>query len=357
VLIVAVAACMVSAWQALVPADEARRARWGDPTAPLAEQGDEALYRAVRARLVAGAPYYPSLRAELEARGYPTRSVLNWRPPAHLTLLSWMPDPGPAWLLGGLCGVAAAGLVWRVLGGALGFRVAALLLVQLGALGAAGVLFSEAWAGALLMLAAVGLLAADPVGGARSFGASEEAPRRVRSLHPTLAAGLRLSGGLAALLMRELAAPACLALFSWALIERRRREALAWAIGCGGIAALYALHLAAVAVHRPVDGLGREWLSWGGPLRALGTLRYSFPAVLGAPLGPWVVAAIGWAAVAPIAEAPRIRLVALVVLGYLGLFSMVGSADNDYWGCLLAGPVTLTSALGLVGAVRTLRSV
>jgi len=40
----------------------------------------------------AGQAYYSVLGAELRSRGYPTRSVFNWRTPLHLELIAHLPD-------------------------------------------------------------------------------------------------------------------------------------------------------------------------------------------------------------------------------------------------------------------------
>ena len=55
------------------------------------EAGDVALYRAEVARIRHGEGYYQAAAAELTARGYPTRSVFNWRTPLPMWLLGKMP--------------------------------------------------------------------------------------------------------------------------------------------------------------------------------------------------------------------------------------------------------------------------
>ena len=72
--------------------------------------GDVDLYRAEIQRIAAGESYYQAASKELHARGYPTRSVFNWRTPL------------PMWLLGKL----PSEMLGRVIIGAL--AVAALLL-------------------------------------------------------------------------------------------------------------------------------------------------------------------------------------------------------------------------------------
>src|SRR5258708_5422423 len=53
----------------------------GFADAPNRGPGDIELYRAEVDRIHAGESYYDTIAAELRARGYPTRSVFNWRMP------------------------------------------------------------------------------------------------------------------------------------------------------------------------------------------------------------------------------------------------------------------------------------
>src|SRR3989304_1677149 len=54
--------------------------------------GDVALYRAEADRIHNGEGYYQAAAAELKARGYPTRSVFNWRTPLPLWLIGKLPQ-------------------------------------------------------------------------------------------------------------------------------------------------------------------------------------------------------------------------------------------------------------------------
>ena len=53
--------------------------------------GDVALYRAEVDRIHNGEGYYQAAAAELTARGYPTRSVFNWRTPLPMWLIGQLP--------------------------------------------------------------------------------------------------------------------------------------------------------------------------------------------------------------------------------------------------------------------------
>ena len=58
--------------------------------------GDVALYRAEVDRIHAGEGYYRVVGEELVARGYPTRSVFNWRTPLPVWLIG-KPAPRRRW--------------------------------------------------------------------------------------------------------------------------------------------------------------------------------------------------------------------------------------------------------------------
>jgi hypothetical protein len=57
-----------------------------------AEASDVALYRAEVDRISHGESYYEAAARELAARGYPTRSVFNWRMPLPMWLLGKLPN-------------------------------------------------------------------------------------------------------------------------------------------------------------------------------------------------------------------------------------------------------------------------
>ena len=73
---------------------------------PLVGAGDLALYRAEIDRIRTGEGYYQAAAEELTSRGYPTRSVFNWRTPLPTWLIGHLPDPMFGKVL--LCLLAAA---------------------------------------------------------------------------------------------------------------------------------------------------------------------------------------------------------------------------------------------------------
>ena len=60
---------------------------------PLRRPGDIALYQAIVERIHRGESYYDAAAKELPSRGYPTRSVFNWRTPLPAWLLGALPTP------------------------------------------------------------------------------------------------------------------------------------------------------------------------------------------------------------------------------------------------------------------------
>src|SRR5437868_14218162 len=65
----------------------------GFANAPDRGASDVQLYQAEVARIQRGEGYYDAAAAELAGRGYPTRSVFNWRTPLPVWLLGNLPDP------------------------------------------------------------------------------------------------------------------------------------------------------------------------------------------------------------------------------------------------------------------------
>ena len=62
---------------------------------------------------------------ELRRTGYPTRSVFNWRTPAHYQLIAWVTIERAALMLRCLIVAAVAGTIWGFARESLGRSVAA----------------------------------------------------------------------------------------------------------------------------------------------------------------------------------------------------------------------------------------
>lgn len=291
---------------------------------------DGALYGAIAARVAEGEGYYAAAVAEHRARGYPLRPFVTVRLPTLAWLLAGL---GPFWaaLLLNLLVVAtitAAAMRLRESVATLPAQIAATACAAAGAILLAQadfVVWHEVWAGLLVALS----LACRTE---RRFAAS-------------------LACGLAAVAIRELAAPYLAVMAVVALLEGRRREALAW-LGAIALAALgLALHARGVATHvRPDDLASPGWTRFGGWRLVLTMIRATSPldflplpaAAVVVPLGLF-----GWAARGD----PTGTRGILTLAGYCCAFSVVGRENNAYWGLLLS-PLLFT---GLAFAPASLR--
>lgn len=292
---------------------------------PSGRPGDVALYLAEIARMRHGEGYYQAAAAELRQRGYPTRSVFNWRTPLPMWLVAQLPGQAGAWLLRGLalvavwCAVRLAARDGRtasaVLAGVLMFG--AVMPCFLGTLYVMPVL----WAGTLIALSACAYAAGRwPLGFAL---------------------------GLAALAMRDLAGPYCLLCAVLAAVQGRRRELLAWGAALAGYAVLFALHAHTVRELMQPGDLAHErgWLSFGGAAFVLSLVQMN-AYLLVAP--QWLSALYFVAAMLGLAawNDPRGRHVVLAACLYVALFAFVGQPFNQYWGSLIAPLLALGAARG-----------
>ena len=305
------------------------------PTPPAAGQGTSS---SIRPRLPGSPPatviMRPSKR-ELRQRGYPMQSVFNWRTPLPVWLVAVLPQGWAQVLLMG-----TAGVMWL-----LGL---ALLGHEFGRLGiAAGMatisgavlpclldevfIMPEVWAGVLIGLSAA------------AYGTE-------RNRLGCLAA-------LAALLVRELAAPWCLVCLVFDVRARGRRAAAVWAVGFAVYAALYALHLGQVLPRIAAERRGSG--ARLGPFRRSRLLDFdradehlaaAGPAVAGGLyLAVALVGAAGW-------SSPAGKRIAWGVVLYAVAFSVAGQAINQYWGSLTAPLFALSAAAAPAGLARLWRA-
>ena len=169
--------------------------------------------------------------------------------------------------------------------------------------------------------------------------------------------GLAVVAGLAAALIRELAAPYLVVMAATALLGRRWREAAAWTSAFAVFAAALALHAHLVdALVLPSDHAGAGWLKlsgWPFVLHAAqwnGVLAAS-PAWLTALAVPIALAgAAGW-------DSPLGRRLAAVLLAYVAAFAVIGRPENFYWGLMFTPLLPLGFARacrGLAGLLRYL---
>ena len=293
---------------------------------------DALLYEAVIRDVAQGQSYYAAAAREHRLIGAPLRPFITVRPPLLAETLARLPNVAARTIaLAVLAAATFAAWAWRLRGlRREPVRYAWALTLLAGGVGLAlsggAYLFHEEWAGLLMALAL--------------------AVRTPRSWLPSVALGL------VAALLRELAFPFLAAMAFAALLERRRLEAAAWS-GALLVAALaLAAHAQAVAgVTTAADLVSPGWTSFAGWAFILRLAQLnSF--LLTAP--PWVPALLlppallGLLFWADDRETGVGRRTALVVLGYVAAFCVVGRMNNDYWGLLLA-PLW---PLGLIQADR-----
>lgn len=285
---------------------------------------DIELYRAEIDRIRGGESYYQAAAAELPARGFPTRSVFNWRLPIPIWPLGLLSDPNHGkLLLGGVAIVATLlafvplAAAWGLRGGALGavLLFGALMFAMLGDIFVMPVMWAAV--AVTLSLALYGL--DRPQAGA--------------------------AAGLAALFCRELAGPYCALAAVWALRARRWREVALWTAGFAVYAGYFAWHVTQVRQWRSPEAIAHDgsWLQFGG-LPFVISLAQVHAFLLNLPQGfaagylaCAVFAAAGW-------RTPWGRRVAGTLVMYIALFACVGYDFNQYWGVLLAPPLALCAA-------------
>jgi hypothetical protein len=298
---------------AVAPTPPGSKAGPEDPT-----KGDIALYRAEVERIHAGENYYQVAAEELVARGYPTRSVFNWRTPLPMWLIGKM----PAVVLGKvLLGVLALTVLLMA------FEVASreqsniyrgpLPLAML----VAGALFPcllgnifvmpVLWAGVLIAISVC------------AYGV-----RR-----PYLGA----AAGLAAVFFRELALPYCLLGAALAAWQKRRGELLVWVVGLAAWTVFFGLHwLQVKELTAPNAAAHRDsWVQFGGATFVLAITQMNSWLVL---LPQWVTALFFVAAMCGLAgwNSPQGLRTGLSVCLYVVAFAIVGQDFNRYWGLLVA---------------------
>lgn len=298
-------------------------------------EGDIALYRAEVDRIRTGEGYYEAAAAELLGRGYPTRSVFNWRTPLPMWLIGKLPDPVLGQALLGLLALALIVLSFEVLareqGHGIGRPVACALLLT-----------------GPLMPCVLGDLFVSPMLWAGVFiGLS------------ICAYGLKRPGwgvvlGLLAVFFRELALPYCLLAAGIACWHGRRKELAGWAVGLAGWTLFFGLHWLQVAELTPPDARahGESWVQFGGTAFVISTLQMNAYLLL---LPQWITALYFAAAMLGFAGwhtalGKRIGLTACL---FVVAFAVVGQDFNQYWGELIA-PLFCLGVVRFPASVRDL---
>jgi hypothetical protein len=169
-----------------------------------------------------------------------------------------------------------------------------------------------------------------------------------------------LAFGMAALFMRELAAPYVIACASAGVLKRKRAESIGWLVGMGAYAAFYWSHWMQVSAHRIATDTAHahSWIAFGGLGFLLSTVQWQ----------GWLSLLPSWAtgvALATIAAgllAPSAPGSLRIAAGlYAGAFLVVGQPFNLYWGflawpswCLALGLGASTLATDARWVVRSL---
>lgn len=292
---------------------------------------DLALYEAEVRRMRSGESYYDAAAAELPARGYPTKSIFNWRQPLPTALIAALPRPDDARILLAVVGALILLLGFNLIRCDPEFVPAAWIWAALTAVSLMpGIMprlyySSELWAGSLILLSV--LLA--------SSGRSAAA----------------VIVGTAALFLRELALPYCASAAAIAWRRGRWRELAAWSAGMLLWGSFFAWHAAQVIGRMPPDATtSRGWLCGGGIDFILSTAQMHFLLVL---LPRWftvlyfALAAAGFVA----CKSELGRRAATTFAAYVAFFALVGQPFNQYWGQiwtpLLCLGVTRSAAIGI----------
>ena len=167
-------------------------------------------YRGIIYRIQQGEGYYQAAHAELSSRGYPTKSVFNWRLPFLGWLLGHIPDARMSRAIPMLLSLFALWL-WITLK----IREWPIYKVAAGTILAAGFpiytllddiyIIHELWAGILIFI---------------SLAAHGRGWKTISCV-----------SGILAFFIRELALPFAAIMTVSSLVERRKQEALAWGMG------------------------------------------------------------------------------------------------------------------------------
>jgi hypothetical protein len=318
-------------------------ATWSPAAAPApkvraspAEQSDLQLYRDIISGVAAGRSYYEVAAVELRKGNYPLKPFYTFRLPTHASIYARVGERPMILVIWALCGALI--IAWWVKLRPLLPRLLNALAMFLLAGGLGGMLqpqtglFHESWAALLLALMI--------------------AVHRPDRFWPAVMLGC------AALMIRELALPMILAMGGLALIERRWREAAAWALAVTLFGIYLTVHAHWVSqVVLPSDPPSPGWSNMNGlqfALKSIAKVTFGIRLPDAVAIGLLILSLFGWASV----KTGWALRATLLIAGYTAMLALLARADTFYW-ALLAAPLAfvglafLPKALsGLAKAVR-----
>jgi hypothetical protein len=293
------------------------------------------LYAGIVAKVRAGAPYAQTAVAAQRAGGFPLRPFVTVRPPALAELMARLPDLATANQIMKVLALIVLGAwtfkLWPLMRNPLWLAWTPLALFTGVAWALPGLtlgLFHECWAGLLIALSLA-----------------------LRTPQRYLGAAVV---GLLAALIRELAMPYLLVMAALALAERRRGEAVAFALALAASLAALAVHAWQVmSLTGPHDLASPGWVKFGGWGFVMATAQWNLAAVLLGKAFAAVVVPLALLGAAARKDGLGLRLSALLA-GYTLGFMVVGQPNDFGWGFVVAplvgvGLTVAPLALGQLG--------
>jgi hypothetical protein len=303
------AALMLAVFGLLTGPERERAAPTSGPT-------DIGLYAYAAQAAAHPSTYYAQVIAEQRREGYELKPFVAVRPPALSFLLAALRTEAlrrSAVVALALASLAAWWLALAREGVAplpRAFDLIALVTGALPAIAPQAPYLHEVWAGLLI-----------------SLSLALRRPERF---------GLAVAAGLAAALIRELAAPYLVAMAVTAVAGRHWREAAAWALALALFAVTLAVHGHMVdALVLPSDHAGAGWMKLSGWPFVLHAAQWN--AVLAASPA-WLTALAVPAALAGAATwtSSLGRRLAAVLVAYALALAVIGRPENFYWGLMFA---------------------
>ena len=318
-------------------------ATWSPTSAPApkvraspAEQSDLQLYRDIIAGVADGRGYYEVAAEELRKGNYPLKPFFTFRLPTHASIYALAGERAMVLVVWALC-LALILAWWSKLRPHLPLPLLGVALVALAG-GLGGMLqpqtglFHESWAALLLALMV--------------------AVHRPNRFWPAV-----ILGG-AALMVRELALPMILVMGGLALIEKRWREAAAWALTVTLFGIYLTLHAHWVSqVVLPGEPASPGWSGLNGlqfAFKSIAKVTFGIRLADALAIGLLILSLFGWASI----KAGWALRATLLIAGYTAMLALLARADTFYWALIPAplsfvGLAFLPKALsGLAKAVR-----